>query len=204
MLFGDLRWSRRVFPSSRRHQAVALPSTHPMPRGRTISISVDDVEEVGEFTTKHLKNLLEEEGSLKPGLLREQVAHALELPLNWRFQRLHAKWFIGAWQRDPAMDPALLLLAKLDFNALQNIYKRELNELSRWWRDLGLPQKLPFFRDRLTENYLWSVVFAFEPDSWSFREMDTKMICFITMIDDVYDVYGTLDELEIFTDIMVR
>ncbi|KAG6471151.1 hypothetical protein ZIOFF_072252 [Zingiber officinale] len=92
-----------------------------MPRGRTISISVDDVEEVGEFTTKHLKNLLEEEGSLKPGLLREQVAHALELPLNWRFQRLHAKWFIGAWQRDPAMDPALLLLAKWDVNAIDKL-----------------------------------------------------------------------------------
>nr|W6HUT3.1 RecName: Full=Monoterpene synthase 7, chloroplastic; Short=HcTPS7; AltName: Full=Alpha-pinene synthase; AltName: Full=Alpha-terpinene synthase; AltName: Full=Beta-phellandrene synthase; AltName: Full=Beta-pinene synthase; AltName: Full=Gamma-terpinene synthase; AltName: Full=Myrcene synthase; AltName: Full=Sabinene synthase; AltName: Full=Terpinolene synthase; Flags: Precursor [Hedychium coronarium]AHJ57305.1 chloroplast monoterpene synthase [Hedychium coronarium] len=162
------------------------------------------LHEAREFTTKHLKNLLEEEGSLKPGLIREQVAYALELPLNRRFQRLHTKWFIGAWQRDPTMDPALLLLAKLDFNALQNMYKRELNEVSRWWTDLGLPQKLPFFRDRLTENYLWAVVFAFEPDSWAFREMDTKTNCFITMIDDVYDVYGTLDELELFTDIMER
>nr|AWW87312.1 pinene synthase [Wurfbainia villosa] len=162
------------------------------------------LHEAREFTTKHLKNLLEEEGSLKPGLIREQVAHALELPLNWRFQRLHTKWFIGAWQRDPAMDPALLGLAKLDFNALQNIYKRELKEASRWWTDLGLPQKLPFFRDRLTENYLWTVGWAFEPDSWAFRELQTKINCFITLIDDVYDVYGTLDELELFTDIMER
>ncbi|XP_042446664.1 terpene synthase 10-like [Zingiber officinale] len=162
------------------------------------------LHEAREFTTKHLKNLLEEERSLKPGLIREQVAHALELPLNWRFQRLHTKWFIGAWQRDPAMDPALLLLAKLDFNALQNIYKRELREVSRWWTDLGLPQKLPFFRDRLTENYLWTVGWAMEPDCWAFRELQTKTNCFITMIDDVYDVYGTLDELELFTDIMER
>ncbi|XP_042446661.1 alpha-terpineol synthase, chloroplastic-like [Zingiber officinale] len=102
------------------------------------------------------------------------------------------------------MDPALLLLAKLDFNALQNIYKRELNELSRWWTDLGLPQKLPFFRDRLTENYLWTVGWAMEPDCWAFRELQTKTNCFITMIDDVYDVYGTLHELELFTDIMER
>lgn len=90
------------------------------------------LHEAREFTTKHLKNLLEEEGSLKPGLIREQVAHSLELPLNWRFPRLHTKWFIGAWQRDPAMDPALLRFAKLDFNALQNIYKRELREVSRY------------------------------------------------------------------------
>lgn len=90
------------------------------------------LHEAREFTTKHLKNLLEEEGSLKPGLIREQVARALELPLNWRFQRMHTKWFIGAWQRDPAMNPALLGLAKLDFNALQNIYKRELREVSTY------------------------------------------------------------------------
>ncbi|KAG6466230.1 hypothetical protein ZIOFF_075948 [Zingiber officinale] len=95
------------------------------------------LHEAREFTTKHLKNLLEEEGALKPGLIREQVAHALELPLNWRFQRLHTKWFIGAWQRDPA----LLLLAKLDFNALQNIYKRELRDVSRW--DVNAIDKLP-------------------------------------------------------------
>ncbi|XP_074566862.1 monoterpene synthase 7, chloroplastic-like [Curcuma longa] len=162
------------------------------------------LHEAREFTTKHLKSLLEEEGSLKPGMIREQVAHALELPLNWRFQRLHTKWFVGAWQRDPSMDHALLELAKLDFNALQNIYKRELREVSGWWTDLGLPQKLPFFRDRLTENYLWTVGWAFEPDSWLFRELQTKINCFITMIDDVYDVYGTLDELELFTDIMER
>lgn len=162
------------------------------------------LHEAREFTTKHLKNLLEEEGSLKPGLIREQVAHSLELPLNWRFPRLHTKWFIGAWQRDPAMDPALLRFAKLDFNALQNIYKRELREVSRWWTDLGLPQKLPFFRDRLTENYLWTICWAFEPDSWAFRELQTKTNCFITLIDDVYDVYGTVDELELFTDIMER
>ncbi|KAG6471156.1 hypothetical protein ZIOFF_072257 [Zingiber officinale] len=136
------------------------------------------LHEAREFTTKHLKNLLEEEGALKPGLIREQVAHALELPLNWRFQRLHSKWFIGAWQRDPAMDPALLLLAK-------------------WWTDLGLPQKLPFFRDRLTENYLWTVGWAMEPDCWAFRELQTKTNCFITMIDDVYDVWdvNAIDKL---------
>ncbi|KAG6532657.1 hypothetical protein ZIOFF_006507 [Zingiber officinale] len=64
---------------------------------------------------------------------------------------------------------------------VQDAYKSELKELSRWWSGLGLSEKLPFSRNRLTEGYLWTVV-----------------------IDDIYDVYGTLDELQLFTDVVDR
>ena len=63
---------------------------------------------------------------------------------------------------------------------------------------------MPFFRDRLMENYFWTVGWAFEPQFWSFREMQTKLVSLITVIDDVYDVYGTLDELELFTNVVDR
>ena len=33
----------------------------------------------------------------------------------------------------------------------------------RWWRDIGLGEKLSFVRDRLMENSLWAVRIIFEP-----------------------------------------
>ncbi|XP_065002377.1 monoterpene synthase 8, chloroplastic [Musa acuminata AAA Group] len=74
----------------------------------------------------------------------------------------------------------------------------------RWWSNLGLAQRLPFSRDRLMENYFWTVGWAFEPQFARFREAQTKANCLITTIDDVYDVYGTIDELELFTDAVER
>lgn len=45
---------------------------------------------------------------------------------------------------------------------------------------------------------------VFEPQYTAYREMTTKLTCMATLIDDVYDVYGTLEELELLTDYIVR
>ncbi|RRT46417.1 hypothetical protein B296_00045719, partial [Ensete ventricosum] len=117
---------------------------------------------------------------------------------------LHTRWFIEACEREAKMNPVLLELAKLDFNRVQIIYQRELKEVSRWWSNLGLAQNLPFSRDRLVENYFWTVGWVFEPQFGRCRELHTKANCLITTIDDVYDVYGTMDELKLFTDAVDR
>ncbi|KAJ8485842.1 hypothetical protein OPV22_018327 [Ensete ventricosum] len=185
--------------ASLRHQTEGLVSlyeaSHLAKEGEHV------LEEAIDFTTKQLKSLME--GSLEPHL-REHVAHALELPLNWRMPRLHTRWFIEACEREAKMNPVLLELAKLDFNRVQIIYQRELKEVSRWWSNLGLAQKLPFSRDRLVENYFWTVGWVFEPQFGRCRELHTKANCFIVTIDDVYDIYGTMDELELFTDAVAR
>ena len=74
----------------------------------------------------------------------------------------------------------------------------------RWWRSTGLGEKSNFARDRLIECFLWTVGLKYEPQFGNFRRACTKILALITTIDDVYDVYGTLDELELFTDVIER
>ncbi|KAK8938337.1 hypothetical protein KSP40_PGU007655 [Platanthera guangdongensis] len=137
--------------------------------------------------------------------LAELVDHALELPLHWRTPRLHSLWFIGAYGRIEGMDPRLLELAKLDFNIVQRIYKLELKEVSRWWRKLGLADdKLKFARNWPVESYVWTVGLVSEPHFSRCRKELAKTVCFLHVVDDIYDIYGSLDELMLFTDAIHR
>ncbi|KAF2317057.1 hypothetical protein GH714_011342 [Hevea brasiliensis] len=78
------------------------------------------------------------------------------------------------------------------------------NFVQRWWRNTGLGQKLGFARDRIMESFLWSIGMIFEPQFSYCRRMIAKLFALLTTIDDIYDVYGTMDELELFTDAVQR
>ena len=76
--------------------------------------------------------------------------------------------------------------------------------LNRWWKGIGLASKLSFARDRLMESFFWSLAMVPEPKFTNCRKQLTKVVALITVLDDVYDVYGTQDELELFTDAVER
>ena len=69
---------------------------------------------------------------------------------------------------------------------------------------MGFKDKLIFSTDRVMENYMWAVGIIFEPQFSKCRIGLTKFVCILTVIDDMYDVYGSLDELESFTDAVDR
>ncbi|XP_019453842.1 PREDICTED: myrcene synthase, chloroplastic-like isoform X2 [Lupinus angustifolius] len=154
-----------------------------------------------DFTLEFLKEYLTKNKGNHLSLL---TSHALELPLHWRIDRWEARWFIDAYRRRENMSPAILQLAIVDFNIVQAIYQEELKYTSRWWKRIGLAEKLSFTRDRLVQNYVWTVGTNFKPNFRNFREVITKVNSLITTIDDIYDVYGTFEELQLFTEAMDR
>ncbi|XP_024964475.1 R-linalool synthase QH1, chloroplastic-like isoform X5 [Cynara cardunculus var. scolymus] len=161
------------------------------------------LDDVRDFTTEYLKQIRDTiDGSSS---LWSLVSHALEFPLHWRVPRVEAKWFIEECKKTSGMiDLTLMELAILDFNMVQAIHLQDLKYSSRWWRNTCWDKKLSFCRDRLVENFLWTVGFSYLPKFSIGRKMLTKVNSIITTIDDVYDVYGTLDELQKFTDVTTR
>ncbi|XP_022877996.1 trans-alpha-bergamotene synthase-like isoform X2 [Olea europaea var. sylvestris] len=153
------------------------------------------------FATQHLKEKLQH---ITDHGLAVQVSHALELPLHWRVQKLEAKWFINVYESRRDANLILLELAKLDFNILQAIYQDEIKQMSRWYKETCLPEKLSFVRHRLVECFWWALGFTPEPQFGYSRRNLTKIAVLITIMDDIYDTYGSLDELELFTDIVER
>ncbi|KAE8666347.1 putative terpene synthase 9 [Hibiscus syriacus] len=153
------------------------------------------LEEAKCFSNQSLKILLGKMEEVKA----KQIVRSLEVPLHWRMERVEARNFIDSYAMDDSKSSVLLDLAKLNYNLVQSAYQQELKQLAEWWRELNFKEKLSFSRDRLMEIYFWATGLSFEPQYAKCRICFTKYACLATVVDDIYDIYGSLDELERFT-----
>ncbi|KAG6696544.1 hypothetical protein I3842_09G152900 [Carya illinoinensis] len=94
----------------------------------------------------------------------------------------------------------LLQLAKLDFNMTQSMHQKEIAQISKWWGDLGLAKELKFARNQPLKWYICSMVCLVDPDLSDERVELTKPISLIYIIDDIFDVHGTLEEVTLFKE----
>ncbi|GFP97352.1 geraniol synthase chloroplastic [Phtheirospermum japonicum] len=118
--------------------------------------------------------------------------------------RLEARRYIPQYAELQTHDPQLLELAKLDYNRVQALHQSELAEITRWWKQLGLVEKLSFARDRPLECFLWSVGLLPDPKYSACRIELAKTIAILLVIDDIFDTYGQMDELLLFTHAIQR
>ncbi|KAI3728037.1 hypothetical protein L6452_16664 [Arctium lappa] len=157
-----------------------------------------------EFTTYHLGNIVENHVCSHDPSLETQIRQALQQPLRKRLPRLEALRYIPIYQQQASHNEALLMLAKLDFNLLQELHRKELSQICKWWKDLDASNKLPYVRDRIVEGYFWILGIYFEPQHSYARIFVTKACHLLIIMDDTYDNYGTYEELEIFTEAVQR
>ncbi|KAI3866637.1 hypothetical protein MKW92_027591 [Papaver armeniacum] len=165
----------------------------------------DILDEAQKFTVRHLNQFVR---TTNPhSVISKQVRHALELPLQWTAPIIETNWFLAIYAHTNTaqeMDPLLFEFAKLDFNMVQATYQHELVYLSRWWKELDLTTSCHFARDRLVESFMAPVAAYHEPKFGNCRKQFAKLCQFVCTIDDIYDVYGYLDELKLFTEAVER
>ncbi|GER55361.1 Cis-muuroladiene synthase [Striga asiatica] len=160
------------------------------------------LDEAVPFTTHHLKRILATETI--ESSLKEQIMRALDHPHYRGAPIIEIRIFISFYEKKDSKDPLLLKLAKLNFNFLQNMYKKEMSELSKWWVQFDIKSKLTYARDRIIECYLWGAAFHFEPQYAYIRTIVAKNMQMVSIMDDTYDNYATLEEAQLFTDILER
>lgn len=62
----------------------------------------------------------------------------------------------------------------------------------------------PYARNRFVELYFWALGVYFQPKYYLARKFLLKISVIVSIIDDTYDAYGTIDELTRFTDAIGR
>ncbi|KAM3742147.1 hypothetical protein ACB098_07G049100 [Castanea mollissima] len=160
----------------------------------------DILDEALKFTTTHLESMAI--NFSHP--LATQVSQALNRPIRKCLPRVEARQYFSIYQENASHNEVLLNFAKLDFNMLQKQHQKELSHISRWWKGIDVATNLSFARDRVVELYFWSLGVYFEPQYSIARRILTKTSCMASIIDDIYDAYGTHEELELFIDAIKR
>ncbi|KAF6143743.1 hypothetical protein GIB67_041247, partial [Kingdonia uniflora] len=154
------------------------------------------LDEAFVFASKHLNDVLKHVGEDEARVIRDTLNH----PYNKSFVRFKAKPYIKNFERDYGTNDILQELVKVDFNIVQTLHQKELLEVSMGWKDLGLTQELKFARNQQVKWYLWSIAALSDPRYSKERIELKKPISLIYIMDDIFYVHRTFDELVLFTE----
>ncbi|TKW24717.1 hypothetical protein SEVIR_3G068000v4 [Setaria viridis] len=152
------------------------------------------------FTRRHLEMIL----PFVEGLLAREIQSTLEIPLPRRVRIYESKYYISTYEKDATLHDKVLQLAKLNSDIMQLHHQQELSILTRWWEDIKMESMIPFARDRIVECFLWILGVYFEPCHSRARIILTMIIAIVTLLDDIYDSYGSPEECDILTNCIER
>ncbi|XP_043687402.1 (3S,6E)-nerolidol synthase 1-like [Telopea speciosissima] len=153
------------------------------------------LDEAHDYARMHLNASLM---NLQPNLARA-VKDTLENPYHMSLARFQSKCYLQNFHGTYGWMGLLEQLWKIDFNIVQSINRLELLQIFKWWREVGLSEELKFARNQPLKWYMWPMVVLPDPKFSEHRIEMTKIISLVYVIDDIFDVRGTLDELLPFT-----
>ncbi|WOL20371.1 Bifunctional levopimaradiene synthase, chloroplastic [Canna indica] len=170
------------------------------------------LKEAKAFGQEYLRNCVEnndvdDKWSVKKALDKE-VAHVLKNPWRRSFQRLEAREYIDHYGENDVWiaktvywmyyvnNAKYLELAKLDYNRLQNMYKKELNCILQWWSNCGVgePSISP------EEIHFSIAATLYEPQFVRSRMAYTKCNSIENVLKDLFENHGSVNDLELMCE----
>ncbi|PWA36188.1 (3S,6E)-nerolidol synthase 2 [Artemisia annua] len=156
------------------------------------------------------EQILKEASDFSSGALKEMVpsldqdqAMIVTNTLQHTYQRTSSTFMVKKFMKVYNGTP-MWELAQLELTKVQSLHRTEVDQISRWWKGLGLAQELKLARNQPLHWYLWPMASLTDLRFSEQRVELTKPIAFIFLIDDIFDVYGTLDQLVILTQAVNR
>ncbi|KAL6650299.1 hypothetical protein ACP70R_009224 [Stipagrostis hirtigluma subsp. patula] len=166
-----------------------------------LNMGEDILHRAHNFTRKQLKSSLY---YLEPNLA-DLIREAIEHPYHITLQKYKVKHHLTYIQRMFGSNQAIEELALREYYHSRMLHQFELMQFTRWWRDQGIAQELPFARNQAHKWYMWAMAILQRGPAFSkYRLEMTKVISFIYVVDDIFDVAGSPVELSLFTDAVKR
>ncbi|KAH9317858.1 hypothetical protein KI387_019627 [Taxus chinensis] len=177
------------------------------------------MEEAKLCTHRYLTNALENVGAFDKWALKKdlqgEVEYVLRYPWHRSLPRLEARNYVEQYgANDVWLGKSMYLmksvsnakyleLAKLDYNSVQSIHQKEIQQLQRWWKSCGFSQ-LNFTPERVVEIYFAVAASMFEPELAECRSVYTKSSIFAVILSDLYEAQESLDDMMLFSQAVKR
>ncbi|XP_020242537.1 (3S,6E)-nerolidol synthase 1-like [Asparagus officinalis] len=150
-----------------------------------------------EFSSMHLACCIKD---LEPNAAK-MVKHTLQHPCHMTISRYNTRHYLDHCHTVSGINIGMFEeVARMDFNLLQSLHQKELIQILSWWKSTGLSKHLKFVRKQPLKWYITSMTVLHDPEFSKCRIEMTKVIAFIYIIDDIFDIHGSPDELNLFLD----
>uniref|UniRef100_A0ACD5V8Q4 Uncharacterized protein n=1 Tax=Avena sativa TaxID=4498 RepID=A0ACD5V8Q4_AVESA len=153
-----------------------------------------------DFSSKHLRSATK---YLEPNL-STYVTQSLDHPYHVSLMRYKARHHLTYLQSLPTRNIAMEKLAHAEFHMNKVQHQREMQEVKRWWMSLGLAQEIPAARDQVLKWYMWSMTILEGFSLSRYRIEITKIISLIYIVDDIFDIVATQEDLFLFNEAIKR
>ncbi|RHN52136.1 putative S-linalool synthase [Medicago truncatula] len=198
-LFDSLKCNKRMFEEKHGEDVKGLIALY---EASQLSIEGEDhLNDVGYLCWELLHAWLSRNQEHNEALY---VANALQNPLHYGLSRfMDRNIFIHNLKAEKDLI-CLKELANINSSIVRFMNQNETTEVSKWWKELGLAKEVKFSEYQPLKWYTWPMACFTDPNFSEQRIELTKPISLIYVIDDIFDVHGTLDQLTIFTDAINR